>query len=1393
MKKLILIIVFLFSIPLAFAGTQNYHWNKTVINLNCDNADGATTNNVTDGVNPYTSGTVTIDTDNVVGSGACDFTAGGSLIWNASPAFQSPNLTSEMWFKYEDTSAIYPIYYGDGTTDEEGEWYNLVYTQSPDKWKFVNHDGISVPEPEDNPTKANDGAYGHLVTVRNVTGGGTWIYMYLNGTEVVSQLLAGDIDAPVLDAFTMSGIPGALDADIGHVDEFNIYNFSMTGGTDNTDTSTDIGYRFDLGSGRPNEPEVVPDTLPPIFSTTSINKTSPEENEVIQIGNNVSDDTSLSMIIFAWNNSGTWTNYSNSSVLASPTLFSNYTVNVTINASTFDVIGVQFFANDTKNNWNSSSISTFVITDTTIPTISIEYPTNNSGINPILYDTNINGTVYDSVGIENISINDTRFSSYLNWTATTNTKVFFNFTNNSNLPDDNYVFNITVNDTSGNQNSTVWYYTLDTTNVIGTTNLTNGSTYEGNQTFHFTTTDDNNYNNTLKVYNGSETIFETHNSSVEDNELKIIYNANFSLLGSGSYSANWSYWDRHTDNERPDLDVSYSSGTLTFSKNTDPTRKLDLDFGYKVGAGEIQKITSTIIQNYNLQRILINQSDRINFGFEADTPSASDVKFGFKFDKFNGLSLIDENENILFHIYNRYWLDFKTYIINVQTGQKYELSGTLIERAAFYGVVYNLNFADYGLSAGDRFQFITESIGALNRIERHYNITVENRGLKVYTTLVTDSYYYDQDEDGTNYGETSEGWTAGEEKTKMISARNISNMQYLIIRSSEVNGALDYSINGNLIGNTPAYASGTGTYSYSVFNISASKLNSNNSHFLNISAGSGNSATVYIDWFALVDTRNITFIANDSRVFAFFNYSLSGEHTMETLNFTITKDQDGSITESNDVINISCGGSDCGFGEHIMYHYIPTDYDHNFTLEPHIVTTERNSRTGSNNNIQNYTITVDSTDPSFSYITTDLNAIAYQDIATYLNYTEPHIAHVRIAVDSVNQTMSLSDGNYTTNITYQNGSNHSLVFWIVDHVGHHAKYEISSSSSVIIPSFSAQHYTNVYSSTNYINVTDTVAYTDQSFKIDINLTSNGTAYIDDYNMSINISHSQVPNNTQIWVKDGRLLNYSKEVYNVSYIVDPFNNTNQSSINNTQDYLLFTVEEAILTEWENTGVEDTRLFYIKDYNTTFSFTDVWLNILMRSSYYGSADSITFKECTGTINWAAKTCSQWTSRTSDLYNEGTNTWNGGSFPTVDSSGDGQKDALRIKVSSLSEHMYQMDLLSGTAEPTWSGGGSGGGTGGGDAGGSDDDEEIKTKNETIVVASSTAQEEEKSRGLGSITGAVIGWVGDVFSGITSQLTRINFKDPTTLMLIFVIIIIIAGTMALSIGSKKGQPTLI
>lgn len=79
------------------------------------------------------------------------------------------------------------------------------------------------------------------------------------------------------------------------------------------------------------------------------------------------DNIALSHYIFSNNNTGTWSNDTATAFVSTPS-WAN--VSKTLNDTTGLVIGFRWFANDTTNNWNSTSIQTLTTTATVFPSYS---------------------------------------------------------------------------------------------------------------------------------------------------------------------------------------------------------------------------------------------------------------------------------------------------------------------------------------------------------------------------------------------------------------------------------------------------------------------------------------------------------------------------------------------------------------------------------------------------------------------------------------------------------------------------------------------------------------------------------------------------------------------------------------------------------------------------------------------------------------------------------------------------------------------------------------------------------------------------------------------------------------------------------------------------------------
>jgi len=173
-------------------------------------------------------------------------------------------------------------------------------------------------------------------------------------------------------------------------------------------------------------PETAGDTTPPTYNDVSYNATLAGQPCLFSC--KWTDDTGLGGYIFSWNASGAWQNDTWSSFSANPD-WANVTK--TLPSQVGLVIGYRWYANDTSNNWNATTI--FTLTTTGYQVTVIVKPNNQRGVlykaNVTVYSgdsliasqlTNISGqavfslpaqtlnfTVYDSVGQKLASVNIT--------------------------------------------------------------------------------------------------------------------------------------------------------------------------------------------------------------------------------------------------------------------------------------------------------------------------------------------------------------------------------------------------------------------------------------------------------------------------------------------------------------------------------------------------------------------------------------------------------------------------------------------------------------------------------------------------------------------------------------------------------------------------------------------------------------------------------------------------------------------------------------------------------------------------------------------------------------------------------------------------------------------------
>src|SRR3990167_5613270 len=524
--------------------------------------------------------------------------------------------------------------------------------------------------------------------------------------------------------------------------------------------------------------QVVSDTTPPIFRTNSTNLTSPRINQNVTFSVNASDETALSMIILSLNQTGVWKNVTNSSAI-SPLKAKNFTKSRQITASKNAVVGYRWWANDTSNNWGKTGIQTLSVANTPV----VIHSFLNSSVSVFGNTTNTNFTL--NVTSTDADSDTITFMVYGNETGTfalLSSSTKHNFSSGFTSEEANIRLIVNATDGTATSGEGIFDYQIDLVNPLLTTNYTNNSFVKNNTIISFTAQDNNIYNLTA-WFEGKQKA----NSSPTGNELKMgAFTLNITGVSDGNKTLLVNTSDRHTKNELPDLQATYADSTLTFQSTRNPDRQLALEFVYKQGTNPIQKITPAQISNYNIQRITQNNTDRINFGLEANSPNpATNIKFGFGFAKNKSIKLVDVEEHALFHIYGEYWMDFETYIVNVNTGNRYLLQENYLDLGDYHVIYYSITFADYGLSTGARFQIITESIGGLNIVNREYNVVVDTtkpiisaisptngRNLTSGTFVVgfeADDRYTDRAELHTN---TSGNWLNAENISSMANATN---------------------------------------------------------------------------------------------------------------------------------------------------------------------------------------------------------------------------------------------------------------------------------------------------------------------------------------------------------------------------------------------------------------------------------------------------------------------------------------------------------------------------------------------------------------------------------------------------------------------------------------------
>lgn len=661
--------------------------------------------------------------------------------------------------------------------------------------------------------------------------------------------------------------------------------------------------------------------------------------------------------------------------------------------------------------------------------------------------------------------------------------------------------------------------------------------------------------------------------------------------------------------------------------------------------------------------------------------------------------------------------------------------------------------------------------------------------------------------DGTNYGRTSKGFTNGTNTSISFDVINTSSDILMAVMYSKVDGALVFHINNISIGcSIPTTVGGDGTWNTKICNFSNTILTG--AETVNIEADEGNTDPVYLDYIAWLDVDNNISdnVLGDAEFGAYLgNYSVTGD-TFNTVWFNIANE-----TAAYSSTNLPNGSTSFV----ALYNYSNTvnfigffdapANNQNFTFEFVI-----NGSVSENTTSTNYTINIDSTSPVINTVTTDINAQTIVNLSFDTNISEFNFDYTELSIDgtvanitrdsAISFVNNQSIYNYTINYTVNN--THTLIINHFDKAGHNTTYSFTVKSSELNHTYSFKNFNTSYDrTTNCLAVADAAQVVDEVFKVNTTINSFGDAYIDDYNISTYrgttygtnyLINDTLPHDHILQYDNGTMITLMPD-YNttVTWIAEPINNTANNTLTLT-NYQYYTINGAIEYEWENAGVSNQRIIYLR-FNNLSDITglgNIWLNLSVRTAYAGGTQRTVLKECTGTWTWKGNDCSQWGTRTSNLYDSADTTYHDGTnYPTVDTDGDGLKDLLFLKIpvsdyNGTSGIMYQIDLET-IDEANWTGGDGSGGTGG--TGGSSGNNNDLTALPSSIGATNTGT------GFFSnlktfFTNWIINPATKAIDGITGLFTTgLSFGD--SFLILTILMVLILAFLFLSGKNKKSK----
>ncbi|RKY41417.1 MAG: hypothetical protein DRP85_06410, partial [Candidatus Makaraimicrobium thalassicum] len=193
------------------------------------------------------------------------------------------------------------------------------------------------------------------------------------------------------------------------------------------------------------------DTVHPVYSNVNQNTTGNVESDQDVMANSTwSDNIGISTVLFRSNHTGTWSNYTIADSICSQDGNEYYCTIPNTELSLGEVVGWNYWANDTFSNWNQSMpVQVFtVVQDASAPNITdVNATPNTIGLGKLI---NIKANVTDSNGIHTVKVNITLPDSSTEIYEMTNyTKDIYEY-NYTAWQTGSYYYSIWANDTFGN-------------------------------------------------------------------------------------------------------------------------------------------------------------------------------------------------------------------------------------------------------------------------------------------------------------------------------------------------------------------------------------------------------------------------------------------------------------------------------------------------------------------------------------------------------------------------------------------------------------------------------------------------------------------------------------------------------------------------------------------------------------------------------------------------------------------------------------------------------------------------------------------------------------------------------------------------------------------------------